>query len=402
MRILLINDFLEAGGAEIVFHKMKDALRDSGHEVDIFFGKEKPEPSGSPLSYIYNFKTVKNLNLLLKEKRYSIVIVFNYTSVLSPALLQVLRKHKRLQGFRVLYNAHDAHLICPNSGLNYFDKGEPKLFKEYASASEFIWRRVDYRGWIYSLSKKMQWLLAYRILNLHKVFDKVLSPGIFLLQRIRRFYPSLDGTVLRNPCLGSKAEAQSGKISNDGSPLPASPLGPASRNKCGANNCVRLLFVGRLSYEKGILPFLKALRGFQREYIFDIYGTGSLEKEISDEIRRSGLTERVSLKGARSHDEILSLMSDYDALVLPSSGAEFAPLSIVEAAAHGLFIMTVPQGGMKEMAEEVDNYIFIDPVSTQSIEKAMETISLESFRPSDLKAYTFQSYKEALQHEIEE
>ncbi len=164
---------------------------------------------------------------------------------------------------------------------------------------------------------------------------------------------------------------------------------------------LKLLFIGRLSQEKGILQFLNAFSGIRAECHFDIYGTGPLEKDIEVQIHRLRLQGRVRLRGKYSHEEIINLLPEYDALVLPSVGAEFAPLSIIEAALKGLFILTRPFGGMKEMAEEAGNYIFIDDLTSECLEEAFAGISESQFNPVDLSDYSMPVYTENLRKELD-
>lgn len=379
MRILLINDFLYAGGAEVVFRRMESALRDLGNEVDMFYWKDRKCMADNPLDYVYNFKSASALEHRLLGQRYSLIIVFNYTSALSPSVLGVLKKYKKSQHFKVIYNSHDAHLICPNSGLNFFSHGRPQLFDEYTGCRGFMFKCLDHRGRIYSCLKKIQWLLAYRVLHLHKVIDKVISPSHALLDRIQKFYPDLEGCVIRNPCLES--------------------VDVQERCKSG-NKSLKLIFIGRLSDEKGLLPLIDALAETDSPYVLDIFGSGPQEQEMRTAISQNGLDGKVNLNGHKSHKEIMELLGHYDALILPSVMSETAPMSIVEAASKKLFVLTMDYGGMKEMAERVGNYVFINPISARALDEAFETIRHKEFSHTDLTDFTYESYKDALRREL--
>lgn len=382
MHILLINDFLHGGGAEVVFHQMKLALVRLGHKVDIFYWKENKCVATNPLAYIYNFGAATMLEGVLRINCYSLIVVFNYASALSPSVIGVLRRYKRKQRCKVVYNSHDAHIICPNSGLNYFTRSESRRFENaYSACSGFIFKRLDHRGWAYSSLKKVQWLLAYRIMGLYRVFDTVISPSHFLLERIQRFYPDMNGCVIRNPCIESVEEHVS---------------------KMPPGDLLKLIFIGRLSHEKGLLPLINAITGVDSPYLLDIYGIGPQEKDIEKAIRQNGLSEKINLKGGLPHKQIMELLDNYDAMILPSIVSETAPASIIEAASKKLFVITMGYGGMKEMAEKVGNYVFVNPLSTKSLEEAFEILRRKEFKDTDLTEFTFGAYMDALKRELTE
>jgi glycosyltransferase involved in cell wall biosynthesis len=80
-------------------------------------------------------------------------------------------------------------------------------------------------------------------------------------------------------------------------------------------------FVGRLVYEKGIDLILKAAKKLHdRGYTFKIVlcGTGAYEKELRQEVQKHQIEDLVVWKGAVRHDQVPQVMSQFDALVLPS------------------------------------------------------------------------------------
>lgn len=370
MKILLINDYKQGGGAEVVFHKMYQLLTANGIEVDTFIGTNNLKSNNRTIvSYIYNLNSAKNLECLFHKSIYDKVIILNYSAVLSPSILRTIKKYKDLQNFKVIYNAHDEHLICPNSGLNYFKNGKMFRFGPYSSMSAFIFKQLDYRGHLYSLLKKIQWIIAYKILCLHKVIDLIVTPSNFLKERIELFYPEFKCKLLRNPCLKKIEKIYSSPQSSE------TPL--------------KMVFIGRLSQEKGIEQFIKSLKELDYNYQFDIFGTGDREKFIQKLI---GSSTKINLKGQVSHDQLMSLLPNYEVLVLPSLMYENAPMSIVEAASYNLKILTMNYGGMKELADYVGNSVCMDNHSKKEISRGLNIIRLLNDRETDLSEFTEISY----------
>ena len=63
---------------------------------------------------------------------------------------------------------------------------------------------------------------------------------------------------------------------------------------------------------------------------------------------------RISFEAPVSRDDLASVMSDYDALVVPSLWLETGPLVVLEAQAAGLFVLGSRLGGIAELVDEND------------------------------------------------
>jgi glycogen synthase len=112
----------------------------------------------------------------------------------------------------------------------------------------------------------------------------------------------------------------------------------------------RLLYFGRLEYEKGIHDLIAALPRIRRTHpgtTLTIAGEGTQLDWLVEEARRHRVLKATTFLGHLDHASLLSALHDADAVVLPS---HYEPFGIValEAAAAGAPLVTSNVGGLGE------------------------------------------------------
>jgi glycosyltransferase involved in cell wall biosynthesis len=125
----------------------------------------------------------------------------------------------------------------------------------------------------------------------------------------------------------------------------------APRPSRPAGTPFRVVTVGRLAPEKGLMVLLEALLRLQESGIdvaLSVVGSGRHEAAIADFVARNGLGERVSLVGEVPADQVPGLLREADAFCLPSF-AEGVPMAIVEAMAIGIPVVSTQVGGIPEV-----------------------------------------------------
>ena len=332
MKILYISDSYEGGGAEAVFRDTMQVTRASGFDVDYFV----PEQKTGPVSYVFSLKNYLAVREKLNAFMPDVIHLHNYYHFLSPSVLLAIRKYKSHRKCRVVYTAHDYHLICPNSGLQHFVEQTRVNFSHDKNDIHFNYR-FDHRSWFHSHLKVLQHVLAYRILKLRNVFDVIVSPGQFMKSTLRRYGITLPIEVVRNPV--SLPEIQEQKRTDAAG--------------------IQMVYAGRLSPEKGLVELIRKLdRETCEEIVFHIYGDGDMRDAILHEPCQEGLS--VVLHGAVDRETLVAELPRYDFFVLPSLWYENAPVSLIEAAAAGLPVLVSGYGGLLEMAQESSCYFTFD------------------------------------------
>ncbi|MBJ8338189.1 glycosyltransferase family 4 protein [Antrihabitans sp. YC3-6] len=112
----------------------------------------------------------------------------------------------------------------------------------------------------------------------------------------------------------------------------------------------RLLYVGRLEYEKGIQDAIAALPRIRRSHpgtTLAIAGEGTQFDWLYELARTHRVARSVSFLGSLGHTELLSWLHAADAIVLPSRYEPFGIIAL-EAAAAGTPLVTSTAGGLGE------------------------------------------------------
>ena len=107
----------------------------------------------------------------------------------------------------------------------------------------------------------------------------------------------------------------------------------------------RFVFVGRLSEEKGLLTFVKAVGASGTKAT--IVGTGPQEDELRQTVEATGAD--VEFAGYQTGDPLFELIRGARALVLPSECYENAPVVLLEAYGVGTPVLGSDLGGIPEL-----------------------------------------------------
>ncbi|MBP2167487.1 glycosyltransferase involved in cell wall biosynthesis [Erwinia toletana] len=376
MKVLHINDKYEGGGAESVFRDTIKATEELGYETKMLFSDGKT----NPLSYLFSSKYYRETLKLITEFSPDIVHLHNYYHYLTPSVLKALRDAKKKHHFKVVLTAHDYHLICPNSGFQHFTAGKRTNFNPQKSNLSYL-QRFDHRSVIHSLLKCMQHFINYRLLKLSGVFDLIISPGEFLSRVFSAWGVKQPVTVVRNPVEF----------------LPSEPVVLETSAAADESRAKELVFIGRLSVEKGLLEFVELLNKQSHGAInLNIYGQGEAEEQLKAMPLRAGL--KLIFHGFKPREEVTGHLAQYDIFVLPSVWYENAPISIVEAANAGLPVLVPGYGGLQEMAALTQHAVLFDYNQNDLNDKLEQAFAKRKTNAlKDKTIFTFEAYKSSLE-----
>ncbi len=339
MKILMVNKFLyPRGGSESYMLYLGECLEKLGHKVEYFGMYDDNNTVGNsaglytqnmdfhskgisrflyPFKIIYSFETKRKIMQVIDKFKPDIVHINNINFQLTPSLIYGAKK----RGVPVVQTVHDYQMICPNHLLYNFEKNHPCEKCVKGSHLSCIKNKCIHGSVIKSILGVIE-AKFYSLLKTYKKVDLFVCPSRFLEDKLlsaRDFYKGMTCTIHNF--------IDKDKFAN------------AERQ---ADNYI--LYVGRLSKEKGIENIAKAAK-LMPEYEFVVAGSGP------DEDMLKGI-DNVKLAGFQTGEKLTELMGRAKVLLLPSVCYENCPLTILEAHSVGVPVVTMNYGGMAELVND--------------------------------------------------
>lgn len=138
-----------------------------------------------------------------------------------------------------------------------------------------------------------------------------------------------------------------------------------------------LLFLSRFIQEKGVLELIAAFQKIRCKYPqarLILAGDGPAMKDVTEQVKERGLEGDVAIPGYVRDREKADLFSQADIFVLPTRHGEGCPVSLLEAMAAGLAVVTTPVGGVPEIIKDGVNGILLQDTQPETVAAAIDTL----------------------------
>jgi glycosyltransferase involved in cell wall biosynthesis len=374
MKILFANNYYyNRGGSEQVFFGELKLLKDNGIVVDSFSYNDLDsiEKYGYNESFLdepktkikrayerigglfYNYKASIKIDRKISKGGFDILHMHNIHSRLSHSITDVAYK----RGVKSVLTLHDYKYICPHYTLMYSDKiCEDCRGGKYYNAVLNKCHKNSY------IASGLVALEAYNFESndIYNKIDTFISPSRFLMNKYKD--------------MGFKGNIE--YIPNFVDMDSAIEIVARKEDKY-------YVFVGRLSYEKGILNLLMSFKFNNKKLL--IIGGGPMQNDAANFINNNNMMDRVFLTGHITSEKVYEFISKSKAIIVPSKWYENAPISILEALHYGKLIIGSNIGGIPEMVHDGDNGFLFDHDDYLSINKAIEKV--ESLTAADIARF---------------
>ncbi len=347
MRILVLhNRYKFPGGEDVVVQQETEMLRASGaevclHQVDNDSIVGVRQSIGAAIGAFHSHRMRAEVSALVKQFRPDVMHVHNIMPRLTPSVYCAAREH----GCAVVQTLHNYRLLCANAMLLRNDR----------PCQDCVGRGYGWPGVIHR---------CYR----ESAVGSAIVGGVTSWHRMRGTWRNQVDRYIVLTQFARELFAESGIVPADKMVVKPNAVPDSG---IGAGNGKYLLYVGRLSPEKGIKVLLQAAQ--QKEGFplpLKIAGGGPLE----DEVRRAAKDGRLEYLGNQSQAEVRSLMKQATALLFPSMWYETFGMAIAEAFASGLPVIASRLGAMAELITHEENGLLVDPGSSKGFVEAVRRL----------------------------
>lgn len=142
------------------------------------------------------------------------------------------------------------------------------------------------------------------------------------------------------------------------------------------NNKVNLVYVGRVSVEKSLDIVIKAINKIKRKgFKLTIIGSGPDSDKLKKLVEKLEIEDKVNFTGQIAHETLINsgLLKASDIFVTASK-TENQPLSIMEAMASGLPIVSVKALGIPELVKHKQNGFLAEPDNAEELGTYLEKL----------------------------
>jgi len=370
MKIILANDYKTViGGTEIYLWSLKKALEKNGHEVVVFGSSksydeyiysQKVKSIERYTKKLFNIQTYLDFKKLVNEFKPDIIHVHNFYNELSPSILLVTGK------IPIVMTVHDTLLVNAVSVLSG-RTGEDCKTRTCSGCTNC----VGFKGMIYEKLRK----IIYR--TLLKRISLFITPSIYLnnflveagFQPIQTVYNGI------NLFKFSKV-----------------------------NNFDRLLYVGRMSRDKGVEYLLKAMPDIIKQFPkvkLILLGDGPDKDYFINLSKKLDIINNLNFLGSVNKEEIKKQFDECSIVIVPSVFSEAFGLVVVESMSVGRPVIGTTSGALPELIEN-DKTGYIIPSKNSHIlaEKVIKLLSNKNLIANMSKISKIKSMKYSIESHV--
>lgn len=354
--LIVHNRYRTRGGEEKQVDQQARLLREKGHDVfsyevdsQEFFGRSLMQKCADTVQMPFSIRHYQGIRKAIQTKRPGVVHVHNVFPFLTPSVYYAAAA----ASIPVVQSVHNYRFMCSN-GLFMLPDGS--LCERCRTGSH--WNAVRngcYGGTrLRSLGMTATLTLHRTLGTMQKKIHAYVMTSKFLMQKLTSAGFSQERMTLLPPLFEPVGKRQMEQDANT------------------------LLYVGRLSHEKGLNTLLRAACQLPGWTIY-IVGSGPLEEELRREISDKALVH-VRLLGKVPFDQLQQLLQRATFLVVPSECYENLPTVFLEAWSYGLPVIASRLGGMAEAIQEEINGFLFEPGNAAALATLVRSLSLEKSR----------------------
>jgi glycosyltransferase involved in cell wall biosynthesis len=345
MKVLLCHNYYQRfGGEDQTFLDDIALLQANGHEV-VEYVRHNDEINDASrfrvaADTLWNASAYRDLRSLISRERPDIMHCVNIFPIISPAAYQAAHD----EGVPVVQALGNYRLLCPSA--TFLRDGK---VCESCVGKVFSWPAVQhgcYRGSRMGSAVVSVMNTLHNLKRTWHLVDRFYTPSNFARDVFVRNGMPADRIDVR-PCI----------VDPD--------LGP------GQGDGGYVLFVGRLSPEKGITTMLNAWAELKENIPLRIVGDGPCREEVE---QAAASDPRIVPMGHLPLEQVYEMLRGATCLLMPSVWYETFGRTITEAFAAGTPVIASRMGAMQELVAHRETGLLFEPGSASALSRAVSEL----------------------------
>lgn len=324
-KILIVHNYYQIpGGEDTVVDNEKQLLIKNGHEVILYTrhnneikSKKLIEKIILPFETMFSLKTYKEIKEVIQKERIDLVHVHNTLPLISPSVYYAANKMK----VPVVQTIHNFRLICPGATLTNRNYICEKCIEKNLlfSIKNRCYRKSFFQTIVIALTLKFN-----RIIGSYKKVNKYIALTDFNKKKLSKVLDK------KNICVKPNFQYKDIKV-----------------NKISEKKY--FVFIGRLDKLKGINFLVETWTNISDKTLL-IIGLGPEENAIKNYIYKNNI-ENIKVLGFKDSNEIINILKDSIAIIVPSQWYEGFPMTIIEALSCGVPIIGGNIGNVSQIVK---------------------------------------------------
>ncbi len=364
-RVLMVhNRYMEEGGEEFNIDIVTSALQASGVHVkeyirqsEEFFRAGFIRKLLFSLQVPFSFRTYFDIKRICREFKPDIIHVHNIFPLISPSLYFAAR-HSHIP---VVQTIHNYRFLCLN-GL---------FLRDGLICESCIHGNIGHA-------------LLHRCFHKRLLHSMVFGLNLFLHRLLQTWRCQISTFIALSRF--SKAKLVEGGLPEK--KIIATPnFLDLRKYPYGADHENYLIFIGRLSHEKGLSTLLKGFAIFSKRHPgipLHIIGDGPMRQEMEQFIH-SHPEIRVIMRGRVFGDAKIDLLKKATVLIFPSECYENCPYTILESLAVGTPVIASRLGGSQELVQNGVTGSLFTPGDPESLAQTLSDFMGDPHRSNSMR-----------------
>lgn len=354
-KVLIVHNYYQIpGGEDTVVENEKRLLEENGHEVVLYTRHNSELKTMSkfqklllPFSTIFNLRTYREVRKLISEKKIDVIHVHNTLNLISPSVYYAGFSKK----IPVVQTVHNFRFLCP--GATFFRDGH--ICEE-------------------CLDNGLKCAIKYKCYRNSRIqtFACVISTKI---HRALRIYGKLNYICLtefnKDKLLNLK------QIKEENIYVKPNYVKISAGSTINHNRKHQIVYAGRLDKLKGVEFLLEAWNELKNSDLkLIICGTGPLEDWCKEYIADHKLNN-VEMRGFVSNYDVKKILSESEALILPTQWYEGFPMTILEAFSVGTPVLGSDMGNVGKLIRKDVNGRLFSPTDKSQLLDSLQKFNID-------------------------